>query len=303
MKHNLDKILEKLLISNTKTIYHYTTTPALFNGILTEKDICLWATNVQYLNDPSEFFGFKIIQFLLEKDYSKENLQEFFKVTADNYFVTSFSKHSDYLPMWSMYGANGTGISLGFDREKIEKNSDSGIANCYYIKNEKILKTVFGVEKIDEIGNFFYPQTSNPSKIEVLSYFTRKILNLFIFIFLAKNQSYKYEKELRLITNLRVFRIEDCNTTEGITNLVTQLTKNPLDLKILEEETQKIKYRTKNNLIIPYIEHHFPKEALKEIIIGPTNQMDLSEQSIQTYLDHLGYGHVKIKRSEVPYRG
>lgn len=303
MKHNLDKILEKLLISNTKTIYHYTTTPALFNGILTEKDICLWATNVQYLNDPSEFFGFKIIQFLLEKDYSKEFLQEFYKITTDNYFVTSFSKHSDYLPMWSMYGANGTGISLGFDRAKIEKSSDSGIANCYYIKNENILKTVFGGEKKDEIGNFFYPQTSNPSKKEVLSYFTRKILNLFTFIYLAKNQSYKYEKELRLITNLRVFHIEDCNTTEAITNIVTQLTKNPLDLKILEEEKQKIKYRTKNNLIIPYIEHHFPKETLKEIIIGPTNQMDLSEQSIRTYLDHLGYEHVKIKRSEVPYRG
>lgn len=303
MIHRLDEILDNLLVFNTKKIYHYTTIQAFFNGIVTKEDICLWATNAQYLNDPTELVGFKIIQFLLDREYSKVILQKMFKSTADGYFVTSFSSHSDNLPMWSMYGANGTGISLGFDRKKIESNIEDAIVKCYYVQEDSIIKTVFGVENVDELDKFLIPQTQNPTKKEILTYFTKSIFDIFVLIYLAKNQYYKYENEIRLITNLKSINIEDYSTPESIKKLYSRLLKNEFNIEILEEERKRIKYRIKNNHIVPYIEHHLPKETLSEIIIGPNNNMDLSEKSLRTYLDHLGYEHVKIKRSKVPYRG
>lgn len=57
-----------------------------------------------------------------------------------------------------------------------------------------------------------------------------------------------------------------------------------------------------NNLIIPYIEQYFPKSALKEIWIGPTNDMNRATYSLRKYLDHMGFNEVEIKQSQVPYR-
>jgi hypothetical protein len=46
-------------IESNNLIYHYTSLDALFNGILVpnpqqHKEICLWATHSNYLNDKSE---------------------------------------------------------------------------------------------------------------------------------------------------------------------------------------------------------------------------------------------------------
>lgn len=63
-----------------------------------------------------------------------------------------------------------------------------------------------------------------------------------------------------------------------------------------------IKYRLKNNLIVPYVELYLPKSALKEIWIGPTNDMERATKSLRIYLDHMGFNEVEIKQSKVPYR-
>lgn len=68
------------------------------------------------------------------------------------------------------------------------------------------------------------------------------------------------------------------------------------------EKKEFIKYRLKNNLIVPYVELYLPKSALKEIWIGPTNDMELATKSLRTYLDHMGFNEVEIKQSKVPYR-
>ena len=44
---------------NLSTLYHYTSIEALLNGIIVNnpsegKEICLWASNCEYMNDPDE---------------------------------------------------------------------------------------------------------------------------------------------------------------------------------------------------------------------------------------------------------
>lgn len=62
------------------------------------------------------------------------------------------------------------------------------------------------------------------------------------------------------------------------------------------------KFRFKDNKFIPYVEQYFPKEVLTEIIVGPNNDMPRTVYSLETYLKHLGFDHVKVTASDIPYK-
>ena len=70
-------------------------------------------------------------------------------------------------------------------------------------------------------------------------------------------------------------------------------------------DSQRTHFRTRNGYIIPYIEVSLPKFALKEIVIGPTNNTLLKEQSLYHFLQINGYNFddIHIVRSKIPYRG
>lgn len=49
--------------------------------------------------------------------------------------------------------------------------------------------------------------------------------------------------------------------------------------------------------------NYLPKSALKEVWIGPANDMTRVAKSLKRYLDYMGFGNVVIKKSQIPYRG
>lgn len=67
----------------------------------------------------------------------------------------------------------------------------------------------------------------------------------------------------------------------------------------------KIKYRVRNGYITPYVEIRVPKEALKKIVVGPTNNKMLTVQSIYHFLQINGYdiNKIDVVSSKIPYRG
>lgn len=56
---------------------------------------------------------------------------------------------------------------------------------------------------------------------------------------------------------------------------------------------------------MPYVEVSLPKSALKEVVIEPTNNSYLKEQSILHFLQINGYDldAIKLIKSAIPYRG
>jgi hypothetical protein len=278
-----------LVPDENKIIYQYTNIEALFNGIIVKKpepnkEICLWASHYKYLNDPSEIatgqkYFEEILKYFVEEDNNDTN-----NVSIDDtdYFITSFSTTIDSLPMWSMYGKNGAGIALGFDKDIIQKESNESLLyKCVYLdkdtrdkitsfckshKGGKIpnetLKIVLPILLLAGLFHAFKNEKDIKELIE-------EIMPFLQFMMFAKNPAYKYENEIRLL--------------------------------IQPDENSKIKYRCQNNLIIPYIENHFSKKALKEIWIGPTNEKR-TEKSLRTYIDYMGFSDIKINTSEVPYR-
>ena len=89
----------------------------------------------------------------------------------------------------------------------------------------------------------------------------------------AKNDAYKHEQE-----------------TRGVVHC---------------DDASKIKYRVRNGYITPYVEIRVPKEALKKIVVGPTNNKMLTVQSIYHFLQINGYdiNKIDVVSSKIPYRG
>lgn len=278
-----------IIPDGTDIIYQYTNIDALFNGIIVKEpqkegvEICLWASNYLYMNDPSEIatgqeYVNKILKEYFVEDDGDKDIQD--KMDDLDYYITSFSMTSDSLPMWGMYGKNGAGIALGFDRAIIE-NANPSLYRCSYLDNriknkitefcekmkgEKISQEAFGLVFI--IALFALLLNKNKKQREKM---IDSFLPFLLFMIYAKDPAYKYEDEARLL--------------------------------IHSDQNSEIKYRAQNNLIIPYIEIFFPKEALKTVLVGPTNDMKRTMKSIDRYLKSKGFNDVQIIESKVPYRG
>jgi hypothetical protein len=292
----LSFIKEKITIPDkTKIIYQYTNIEALFNGIIVKdpqkinEEICLWASHYMYLNDPTEietgqkYFEEILSQYFIEEDNNDAKNDS---ICDAEYFITSFSTTMDSLPMWSMYGKNGAGIALGFDRDLIHKGSNEVfLYKCVYLDKDvkdkiasfceryKRKKMTIEALKLTIIIVFLAALFGKNEKHIAEQLDDSGIMSFLLFMMFAKNPAYEYENEIRL------------------------LIQPDKDSKI-----SKNKYRCQNNLIIPYIENFFPKKALKEVWIGPTNDRERTKKSLKAYLDYMGFSDVEIKQSEVPYR-
>lgn len=285
----LKYIEEKTALPEQPLIYHYTNVEALFNGIIVkspekDKEICLWASNCEYMNDPEEIqTGFKLINKVFHADKKKVYDTKTINLAKESCFLISFSALSDSLPMWGMYGKNGSGITLGFDHKVLTGNiasTSSMLHSCMYIDSQdhsELKSILFTVPESDIPENF---DRTNKEHVKKLAgkFFLNLLESMFTgigsalyLILTSKHPAYSYEKEIRLLE--------------------------------FNEDKSLVKSRHRGNLVIPYIEKCFPKAALKEIWIGPASDMKRSKKSIETFLNANGFGHVKVRLSKVPYRG
>lgn len=70
-------------------------------------------------------------------------------------------------------------------------------------------------------------------------------------------------------------------------------------VSVTEESPQ---FRTDHDKLIPFIENHFPIEALKVIWIGPKCNPEQAVSSLMQWLDYMRLQDVKIMISDIPYR-
>lgn len=261
----------ELLGQTTKwNLYHYTDLNALIN-IVQNEGILLWATNFSYLNDTRE---------LIEGINTAKRIegisipQEAFR----NYYVTSFSAKKDALNMWGMYAANGLGCAIGFDFDTLSKTYPM-ILKCSYgdADNDAILNNGLDLVRngcmahISSNGNMAitnFDQKTNEDMRNAIT--TKMIIGTCLS---AKNEAYKEEEE-----------------TRGVVYI---------------PDGKYVKFRSKNGYIIPYVQVSLPKESLKEIVVGPTSNSELTIQSIFQMLSLKNYDvdNIKVTKSIIPYRG
>ena len=187
-------------------------------------------------------------------------------------FMLSFSENSDDLTMWRTYGADGKGVAIGIDREMLdsysnnENNANTKLLPCQYNKTKSINRLTKDWKDLYSKVTFM----EGGKRLSMSSF--RFLFNLIAFSFSFKRNEYSSEKEWRLCKN--------------------------------EFDQTKIKYREKDGLVIPFVEHYLNKEIVKKIIIGPCVNKKLTKESIEMLLKSRKYNLQKnsIIISKVPYR-
>ncbi|MBS7777713.1 DUF2971 domain-containing protein [Acidovorax sp. CCYZU-2555] len=255
-------------------IYHHTTTEGLI-GILENKEI--WATNIRFLNDYEE-----LVAGLRELESCMENVKSIYKekslddiridfynklegVIRDNVkekdtFISSFTKTRDSLRQWMSYGKPNSSYSIGFDRKLLESNDILSISN---ISND----VVYSLQDV-EYGEWM--RLRNSSSLDKIMSRVKESNAAVAMVELAqdalfgccsvKSKQFSDENEVRMI----------------------------FQTKKIGKPFLKTRFRNFGGVVTPYIGAKIPSAAIKEVIVGPSVNRELSELGLSNILKKNG---------------
>lgn len=309
--------------------------------------VTFWANSAYYMNDPTELRSSfdlilsklpeiedelkiednkKISKWIQEQDTSLDNWINNVIFTPESYapFIISFSTKPDFLPMWSMYGQNGIGVSLCFDTDDFECSNFlvKGVEFVNYEMNEtcfhKIvtiykkyiekLKSPISSKKEQDINNImlfikqFGEENSDKIKDRLDAFFNENLKD-------DDLVSEKHMKEsieqltrtslIEMILELAAIVKNNSYDYEGEYRCVISLSPHPA---IAMKTPKFFEYRMSNNNIIPYIKVDVPIKCLKSIVIGPCSNYDMVKMSLKLMMKTYDIPDIDIIKSNVPYR-
>lgn len=345
-KINEKSIITVPIINECNNIFHYTSVEGLKNILQTKKLWFSGIQYLNDANEIKEAIKAMRDYFDMLDDgqyYSKikpisdmifEHLERI--VLNSNVFVCSFSFGKDELPLWRYYTKDNIcqGYNICFSIEKLlqtmVKQNVELLDGCnitygnaiYYDRNEQeeIEKIINGVfykfvekyptiakqillvskkifelfEKLTDKQNAYYNEKVDSVILEAktiekyladIYWFDTKKLSFEKSMFAdptfyIKNKAFESEKEIRI-----VIQIPDDK------------------MKTIQD---KIKFRTCNGILVPYLELEFGVEAIDGFNLSPTLKDDIVERGLRKYLDCCGFDINKmeygIQKSQIPLR-
>ena len=252
-------------------VYHYCSVDTFFNII---KNSSIWLSDIAKSNDYQECVRCREIVNKGMEEYLKDDV-EALKAWSTCYedgvynnfsmktFCVCFSESKDKLSQWRGYAQDGKGMAIGFDKEVLEELNQ--ISEVHIAFGKVIYDNP--QEYVQEII------TDNIKKLEYkgIGHVAHELSGNYRMQFpFVKNPGFEEENEWRAVV---------CSSI-GHYNI-------PSSNNIL---FSKVKYRTANNKLIPYVEMNFEKvkqSIIKEIFIGPKSEMEVED--IINFLNFYGY--------------
>lgn len=271
-----ERLRENLLWNMEKYVYHYTSTDAL-RGIL-GKEVTLWATRYDQLNDPyekvwAEDIALEYIQSSSKAgDITTDNLRNFM---CEYPYILSLCMKPDYRNMWRLYANDGEGVCLVLrenvikrysmtNQQKDAENTFDIYAPLKYATEKNRQKTL--LEIYDKLKDSFIDEDKE-----------RNIMKSCAFV---KHIDFKMEKEIRY-ARIRSFE----------QSTISYEPKNEDRISITSKENQKdVKYRMRGHTIVPYFDITFPSSVLSGIIVGYKYKGDAFE-NVKKYIENLIQRH------------
>ena len=288
-------------------LYHYCSMNTLVSIV---ENQCVWFSDLNYMNDPSEIF-LKNINFpgILLDTYQKEPFDFEFehngvKNSFEDYLTPSIIENTlmkggqhnnslfafclsdkcNDLSQWRLYGDNGKGVCLGFKKAKIEKfikeNEGFRLCKVEYFNNpndlvNKIAKTI--LEKIKTMYDNNDFEGLNQYRLGYL----RDLVNEWA---KYKVSDYSLESETRIIYKLKTSIISNINASQ------------------LSADDKKINYRLKDNNLTAYIPIKLENLGLETISLGPINYNSKYMINLLLGKNNIDIKNYKIYKSNIPYR-
>lgn len=269
---------------NNNIIYHFTSLEAFYNIVKTGS---LWAFDIIKSNDPKEGkFALECLDTVLNKsryadkvDLSGEQWVKFrraflelagdFKYPVPDYwmFCTSFCqiKNENLIPLWQIYGDQGRGVAVCFDKEKLKKLSDViTIEPIQYLPNDEM----------EQKALEFVKQNCDNDEEKL----HKALEEYYIKSFLFKREYFEFEGEYRLFA-------KSMNLSKNI--LCFDSIDDMVDFSFNHG-------RIKSYYKLPISTRNF--ECVSEVILGPSCPMSIKEMII--FLDKNGCGNVYVRKAD-----
>ncbi len=244
------------------------------------KNCSIWASNVRYMNDPSEYReGREILnnsQQFRSPDYCSE--------LKDRYCLISFSKKGDNLGHWKWYGKE-SGVSICFNMDLIESSMFKKELDEYEDNNRPIKVYYSPKDKTNYLNRLFHAVDNNQ--------ISKKSLEA-LFIPFCKDESYEEEAEYRMV----FFENNDSSLDYVYNKNEPGRTKPALNIKM--------KIRDKNEVDSYYLEDMRKKEVINEdkgniierIIVGPGINQELVFNALIHIFDTQYYKYVEFSNDK-----
>lgn len=223
---------------------------------------------------------------------------------ADNispFFVVSFCRHlenSDHfrnglLSQWRGY-ANGGGFAIEFDEDRLDQQKNIEMDQFEYLmtKTDDVLyenySSLFDGKAYEGVAGGLIYKVFQAQKKDTSSITGKKDVSDIVFDYVKvapflKHASFKEEQEYRLVAA--------CNR---IGKMIDGKMKPP----------KEIKFRSRNSLIIPYIELFKTVEELlpiKSIIVGPHPYQEKQAEAVRMALE-MKRMDAEVRLSAIPFR-
>jgi hypothetical protein len=274
---------------NKGHLYHYTNIEAIFSIFKQEK---LWFSKSDYLNDPSEVIYFhEILNEVCENMEQTGDVASFKSLVSNliskeskfpfQVYVLSLTENSDSLALWSSY-SEFIGYNIGIN---ISSLINSLIHQNIHYMHGKVIYNVNEQKRIIErelktLFRFFenYKHTDGN-----LALFNILFKRLFMYSIFFKKSPFYQEEEYRIAL---LFPSND---------------QTPFSNSSFE-----VKFRTFNEVLIPYIEVpilvDLEKLPIESITIGPKNTLDIAKEGLMYFLKTKNYDNIVVKKSNIPLR-
>jgi hypothetical protein len=267
-----------LAAAGVKSLAHYTNLSGLFGIIDTGE---LWASNVAFLNDREELLhGVKCARRALSTILNDRKLGQWGEAIGrvveeieagrlPNTYAACFCEKPDLLSQWRGYAGNEQGVCLVFSAaglDGLRRGRRSFLAPVEYglVQGKMTLRKSLKARllAIDEDELTSMDEEQKRATVyEVVS----ELMPRF------KHKGFAAELEWRLVVQR-------------------------------ETVPSSVSFRQNRHVLVPYIRlRNAGPLPLKHVTIGPGPDMDLTQRSIELFLDAKGY-NVPVRRSRVPFR-
>lgn len=199
--------------------------------------------------------------------------------------ASCYSLDGDVLSQWRAYADDGQGFVIGFSAKDLIELPIRPLQILYDERKqiEEVKTTILALHEVEKA-----------EKVKFGSDFRRTCFNISFDLAGYKNPAFAEEREVRLV---HLLDFEESNDFLKLVDAGGHAFGKDC-------EGSPVLFRMRENIPIAFTEFDFSNNnainPIKEVIVGPKNQASLTAISI--FLETIGIGSVKVKKSKASYR-
>ncbi len=291
----IENLNQDLYAKKPKNIlYHYTSLGTVMKIV---EGGSLWATDIRFLNDVAEMnHTVHLLHSAInqrEKDSTSNTqllvqLREWLSHRLNDghmIFVVCFTTNGNLLSQWRSYCPTATGVSVGFDAEKVNTSATGQsfrLGKCVYDVDvqRKISTTILdAIESLAQKRGENKDRSKRHPSNSFHDVFEEIEADLLQIAALLKHPAFHEEEEWRAVSSVTTNYVE-----------------------------APIEYREGHSMLVPYINFHMPEAVdrrldIEHVFLGPTPNVNNSMASLSKYLSKRGASPRRgLTYCQIPYR-